>query len=286
MRKLLATLAVLSLFSPLSSLAAVNLGGQLSGRILLAVQEHGEAWYVDPVSLKRVYLGRPADAFRIMSSYGLGISSKDLATITIASASEDTASGPVIAQSVPFISQAPLGDWSDPRQQDGCEEAATLMAVAWARGESLSADLATDEIVAMSDWEEDEFGYYQDTGIRDTAERLVDDYFNFTNYEIDTSASVNGLIGELEDGHIVILPIDGQVFVPFLYTPPGPARHMIVIHGYNPATGFFSAHDPGTSQGANLQVTTANLQTAWRDCASGEQVSIPSLPDSMIIIKK
>ena len=30
---------------------------------------------------------------------------------------------------VPFTSQAPFGEWSDPRHQDGCEEAAALMAV-------------------------------------------------------------------------------------------------------------------------------------------------------------
>jgi hypothetical protein len=50
----------------------------LSGRILLQVQDKGQAWYVDPVSVKRYYLGRAADAFQIMRNFGLGISNKDL----------------------------------------------------------------------------------------------------------------------------------------------------------------------------------------------------------------
>ncbi|MEK7122927.1 MAG: hypothetical protein AAB855_03665 [Patescibacteria group bacterium] len=54
---------------------------RLAGKILLQVQANGEAWYVDPIELKRTYLGRPADAFSIMRSKGLGISNADLEKI-------------------------------------------------------------------------------------------------------------------------------------------------------------------------------------------------------------
>lgn len=60
---------------------AANLSEQFSGRILLQVQEKGKAWYVDPLTRTRVYLGRPADAFRVMRELGLGISNKDLEKI-------------------------------------------------------------------------------------------------------------------------------------------------------------------------------------------------------------
>jgi hypothetical protein len=258
-----------------------NMRQRLAGRILLQVQERGEAWYVDPVSLRRVYLGRPADAFAIMTSYGLGIASHDLALIPM----RDDSNSP-ITNTVPFVAQAPLGEWSDPRQQDGCEEASVLMAVAWARGEGLTTSQAKNDIVAMSDWQQARYGYYQDTGIVDTAERLVNEYVGFTNYELDTQASTDELIEALEDGHVVILPINGQVFEPFYYVAPGPLRHMIVVHGYDSTTQTFSVHDPGTSRGADLQVTREVLERSWQDYASGEQVPIPTLPDSMIIIKK
>lgn len=44
------------------------------GRIFLAVEQKGEAWYVSPVDGKRYFLGRPAEAFQIMQRFGLGIS--------------------------------------------------------------------------------------------------------------------------------------------------------------------------------------------------------------------
>lgn len=54
---------------------------RLSGRILLRVQAKGEAYYVNPLDLKMHYLGRPADAFNVMRSLGLGISNRDLEKI-------------------------------------------------------------------------------------------------------------------------------------------------------------------------------------------------------------
>ncbi|MBI2483816.1 hypothetical protein HYV71_01365 [Candidatus Uhrbacteria bacterium] len=66
-----------------TQLHALNID-RLSGRILLQVESKGEAWYLDPVSDQRVYLGRPADAFEIMRSFGLGISNSDLDRIASA----------------------------------------------------------------------------------------------------------------------------------------------------------------------------------------------------------
>lgn len=60
-----------------------SLSRRMAGRILLQVQSHGEAWYVDPVTQKRYFLGRPDDAFQIMRTLGLGITDADLEKITI-----------------------------------------------------------------------------------------------------------------------------------------------------------------------------------------------------------
>jgi hypothetical protein len=58
-----------------SSLASDN---PLAGRILLQVEENGEAWYLNPLNEVRYYLGRPADAFNLMRSLGLGVSNNDI----------------------------------------------------------------------------------------------------------------------------------------------------------------------------------------------------------------
>ncbi len=56
---------------------------RLLGKILLKVEDDGKAYYVNPVDLKMHYLGRPADAFRVMRELGLGISNNDLNDINI-----------------------------------------------------------------------------------------------------------------------------------------------------------------------------------------------------------
>lgn len=58
-----------------------SLAQSLSGRILLQVESKGEAWYVDPQTHQRYYLGRPHDAFAVMRTLGLGISNTDLLQI-------------------------------------------------------------------------------------------------------------------------------------------------------------------------------------------------------------
>jgi|GEM_PF-1250249 len=55
-----------------------KLARRLAGKILLQVQSKGEAWYINPVNLRRYFLGRPADAFSVMRNLGLGISNKDI----------------------------------------------------------------------------------------------------------------------------------------------------------------------------------------------------------------
>ena len=56
---------------------------ELKGRILLKVEDAGEAWYVSPGDAKKYYLGRPRDAYNIMRNLGVGISNKNLAKIQV-----------------------------------------------------------------------------------------------------------------------------------------------------------------------------------------------------------
>ncbi len=72
---------------PYSDAHAASISARLSGQILLQVQSQGEAWYVSPVNLNRYYLGRPADAFSVMRSLGLGITEQDYRLFSGAGAS-------------------------------------------------------------------------------------------------------------------------------------------------------------------------------------------------------
>ena len=55
---------------------------KLQGYIFLAVEANGEAYYYYPVNAKAYYLGRPADAFNVMRTLGLGATHDFIANTT------------------------------------------------------------------------------------------------------------------------------------------------------------------------------------------------------------
>lgn len=60
-----------------------SLTNSLKGKILLQVEEHGEAWYVNPKTGYRHYMKDGEAAYSLMRYYSLGISNKDLEKIPI-----------------------------------------------------------------------------------------------------------------------------------------------------------------------------------------------------------
>jgi hypothetical protein len=56
----------------------------VSGKILLDVESHGEAYYIYPKDRKKYYLGRPDDAFAVMRNLGLGITNANLSVLPLA----------------------------------------------------------------------------------------------------------------------------------------------------------------------------------------------------------
>lgn len=83
-------MSALALMVLASSASAATLSERLSGRILLQVQEKGKAWYLNPTTGTRAYLGRPADAFRVMRELGLGVATRDLEKISISGSASAT----------------------------------------------------------------------------------------------------------------------------------------------------------------------------------------------------
>jgi hypothetical protein len=83
MKKLLLAFIIIAL-SPILVSASSNLADRLAGRILLQVEASGEAYYINPSTKLRHYLGRPSDAFNLMRSLGLGVSNSDLNKIQTA----------------------------------------------------------------------------------------------------------------------------------------------------------------------------------------------------------
>ena len=61
----------------------LNLYSQLKGKIILRVQDKGQAYYVSPKEKKIYSLGKPDDAFPIIRSQGLGITNANLIKIPV-----------------------------------------------------------------------------------------------------------------------------------------------------------------------------------------------------------
>jgi len=63
--------------------SAIRPPQNILGRIILRVQDKGQAYYVDPLNGHLNYLGRPDDAFQVIRSLGEGITNSDLSKIII-----------------------------------------------------------------------------------------------------------------------------------------------------------------------------------------------------------
>jgi len=75
------TFFVFAFFSVVS--AEKDLSDKLRGRILLQVESHGEAWYVNPADNERYYLRDGDAAFNVMRQMGAGITNSNLSKISI-----------------------------------------------------------------------------------------------------------------------------------------------------------------------------------------------------------
>jgi Peptidase_C39 like family len=286
-------LCILAGMLPTSVFAAASVADRVAGRIVLDVHRHGEGWYVDPVLKQRVALGRPADAFVILRAYGylslvspaqtlalmqsegLGITSEELATIPVASDVD-------VRYDVGYFRQAPLGDWGDRRQAEGCEESVALMAVAYARGETMSLEEARDAIIAMSDWEREKFGYYVDTSVADTRDRLLGEYLGYNDTALYTNITVDDIREQLTAGNLVIVPVSGVV-VNRTYAGRAPVRHTVLVTGYDADDDAFLVHDPAAGSGFT-RISASNLQSALMDYASGDHAPIGNLPHAMVVV--
>lgn len=276
-----ANLALIPATNTTGSRGDTALRTQLAGRILLQVESKGEAWYVDPLSRERHSLGRPAEAFRLLQTQGLGITTRELQEIP-----EGRTGMQSVHYDVPFTPQAPFGEWNDTRQQEGCEEASVIMAIKWAMGEPLTLMEARTKIIAMADWQQQQFGFYHDTSVQDTADWLFREYYGYSNIEVRHSIDTLDIIEALNSGTIVVTAINGRtVGNPYFAAPP--LRHMIVVTGYDALTDEFIVHDPGTKNGANFRYSHAAMTISLRDYPSGRYAPIPQdAGTAMIIVHK
>jgi len=193
---------------------------------------------------------------------------------------------------VPFTSQAPLTNWKDQRQEDGCEEATSLMAMAWVKGQGIKTkDIigkATWEkrIIALSNFEQKKYGEYRDVSLNDMIKWIFNDYFNYKKVSLKKVTSANDILAELERGRLVLAPVNGQALNNPNFTAPGPLAHMLLIKGYDYKTKEFITNDPGTRRGENYRYSNKVIFNAIRVYPTGHHEEIKKIKKEILVIEK
>lgn len=198
-----------------------------------------------------------------------------------------TLASPLIAlAAVPFTAQAPFGNWADQRQQHGCEEASALMAIKWARQQSLTKEIALKEITKLADWLKKKHGESRDSSAQDTVNWIFKEYFKYDKVQLKKMATLNDIISELAKGNLIVAPMNGQLLRNPNFKQPGPERHMLVIIGFDPIKKQFITNDPGTRNGANYRYNYTTLYNAIRDYPTGYHKPIKKVERNIIVISK
>lgn len=192
----------------------------------------------------------------------------------------------IILLDVPFLAQAPFGQWENPIYQNACEEASLLTAILWVRGVKLiSKEEATEELKKFADFEIEKYNNFYDHSIVDTAQ-MMKDYFGYYNVEVRENIFAEDIIAEIKNGNLVIVPINGQILKNPFYTPPGPDRHMLVVIGYDYQTEEFITSDVGTRHGEKFRYKKDVLEASIRDYPTGNKEPITSIIKAMMVVSK
>ena len=188
-----------------------------------------------------------------------------------------------IKYTVPFVPQAPTGDWSKSAFQDGCEEASTMMVSLARSGETLTREEMRLKLLDMARFQIEQIGHGVDTDVNDTHEYLLKQYFEITDARVVTDVILEDVKTALLDG-LVIVPTNGRALGNPNFTSPGPQQHMLVIIGYDVITKEFITNDPGTRLGQGYRYPERVLYEAIRGYPTGKHLPVMIGAKSMIVV--
>ena len=183
---------------------------------------------------------------------------------------------------IPFLCQAPYGNWSQP-WQDACEEAAVIMAMAFVKGDPVTRGSGNQDILKMVAFQEKQYGGHFDLTAKECV-KLINDYYKFDKVELKDNFTIEDIKTELAQRHVVIAPMAGRMLRNPYYTPPGPAYHYIVFKGYDERSGAFITNDAGTRRGKNFRYKYQTAYNAIHDW-TGSKGTVGRGRKAIIVIK-
>lgn len=182
---------------------------------------------------------------------------------------------------MPFVSQAPHGNWDMP-YQEACEEASLILVHHYLSKASLNADIMDRAILDMVAFEESR-GLPPDINMLELAE-VAEEMFGYdTEVYEGNDVTIERIEEELANGNPVILPLAGQDIGNPYFSGDGPPYHVLVVLGYN--SRDFITHDVGTRHGENYAYRKEVLMSAIHDW-TGDKDMIRSGPRRMLVVEK
>ncbi|MEI6627237.1 MAG: C39 family peptidase [bacterium] len=161
---------------------------------------------------------------------------------------------------VPFVSQAPLRDWSMP-YQEACEEASMISADKFLGRQGVEKNSLNKELLDLIAWEEKN-SYPIDVNASDMV-KILRDYFGI-EAKLFFKPSVDLIKYELSQGRIILVPTSGRDLGNPYFHQPGPIYHMLVIRGYN--GNNFITNDVGTNtKGEAMKYNVNKLMSTIHD---------------------
>lgn len=130
---------------------------------------------------------------------------------------------------VPFICQAPFGNWSI--HEDSCEEAAILMNHAYLEKRKLTPEYADQELLNMRKWQREHYGYEKDLSCAEAAQ-FIRDYYGYKCIKIFNNIGASDIKREISNNNLVIVPVMTHLLLNPHYGPRN-VYHLVLIKGYN-----------------------------------------------------
>jgi len=149
---------------------------------------------------------------------------------------------------VPFTSQAPSGNWSEP-WKNACEETSVYMVSSFYSDDPIKRAEAIKRIKEIIATKNEEFNVSADESLEKISELIKLLGLPFTT-EIVRNPSIEDIKKQLANNQPIIAP----VFAPALhYAEGGPDYHVMVITGYDDKTNEFIVNDPAFKNGKGIR---------------------------------
>lgn len=164
---------------------------------------------------------------------------------------------------VPFTSQAPAGDWSEP-WENACEETSIYMVSSFYQNDPIKRDAAIKHIKEIFRVKNAEFKVSYDESLETIAALIKTLNLPWTT-KLVLDPTIDDLRSELAENRPIIVP----VFAPSLWSEDfmggGPDYHVMVLIGYDDLTKEFIVNDPGIADGQNKRFPYTQFMNAIHD---------------------